>query len=214
MKTTKSLSFFVTVWMAAAIAAGMAAYGVYEYAAMPGHTLRELAVEHLGHVLALGLLTYALCWAVFYFLLLRPLSRIYLHLYTVGAGRLNTLELKSNVREIRTIVDGVNLMLSRLKLGADSDALELAQKRIAEIRETTRQLATADHEHLGALLDAIGDKLADLEKSLPRILVAQGSLTSAAGPGAPGASGEAGTHHSASGGGDPPNAPVTSGPTT
>jgi hypothetical protein len=184
MKTTRSLSFFVAVWMAAAIAASMAAYGVYEYAAMPGHTLRELAIEHLGHVLALGLLTYALCWAVFYFVLLRPLGRIYLHLYTVGAGRLKTLELHSNVREIRTIVDGVNLMLSRLKLGADSDALELAQQRIAEIRDVTRQLATADHEHFGILLDTVRDKLADLEKALPHILAAQGSLSGSSDAGA------------------------------
>jgi hypothetical protein len=159
--------------MAAAIAASMAAYAVYEYATMPGHTLRELTVEHLGHVMGLGLVIYILCWGVFYFLLLRPLNRIYLHLYTVGSGRLKTLELDSNVREIRTIVDGVNLMLSRLKQGADSNALELAQKRIAEIREMTRQLTTPDQEQFSVLLD----NLADLEKSLPAILAGQGALT-------------------------------------
>jgi hypothetical protein len=173
MRATRSLSFFVTVWMAAAIAASMGAYAVYEYATMPGHTLQELAVEHLGHVLGLGVLVYVLCWGVFYFLLLRPLNRIYLHLYTIGAGRLKTLELDSNVREIRTIVDGVNLMLSRLKQGADSNALELAQKRIAEIRDITRNLTTPNQEHFSVLLD----KLADLEKSLPAILASQGTLT-------------------------------------
>jgi nitrate/nitrite-specific signal transduction histidine kinase len=137
---------------------------------MPGLTLRELAVQHLGHVLVLGGVIYVLRWAVFYFVLLRPLNRIYLHLYTVGAGQLKALELDSNVREIRTIVDGVNLMLSRLKLGGDSDALELAQARIAEIRETTRQLATTDQEHVSVVLD----KLADLQRSLPNILVRRG----------------------------------------
>jgi hypothetical protein len=167
MKTTRSLSFFVTVWMAVAIAASMAAYAVYERQAMPYLPLSELVAQHLGHVLGLGLLIYVLCWCVFYFLLLRPLNRIYLHLYTVGAGQLNTLELDSNVREIRTIVDGVNLMLSRIKLGADIDALELAQQRIAEIQEMTRQLTTPDPEHISVLLD----KLADLQKSLPNILV-------------------------------------------
>jgi hypothetical protein len=104
---------------------------------------------------------------VFYFVLLRPLNRIYWHLYTIGAGQLKNLELESNVREIRTIVDGVNLMLSRLKLGGDCDALELAQQRVAEIQELTRQLTTPDHEHISTLLD----KLADLQKSLPNILV-------------------------------------------
>lgn len=170
MKTTRSLSLFVTIWMAAAIAISMGAYAVYEYATIPGLTLRELAVQHLGHVLALGGVIYILCWAVFYFVLLRPLNRIYLHLYTVGAGQLKTLELDSNVREIRTIVDGVNLMLSRLTLGADTDALELAQQRIAEIREMTHQLTTSDQEHISVLLD----KLADLQRTLPNILARRG----------------------------------------
>lgn len=167
MKTTRSLSFFVTVWMAAAIAVSMGAYAVYERTTMPGLSLRELVVQHLGHVLGLGAMIYVLCWGVFYFVLLRPLNRIYLHLYTVGAGQLKTLELDSNVREIRTIVDGVNLMLSRIKLGGNSDALELAQQRITEIQGITRQLTTPDHEHVSVLLD----KLADLQKSLPNILV-------------------------------------------
>jgi len=164
---TRSLSFHLTIWMAVAIAASMGAYAALEYRSTPGLTLSELVVQHLGHVLGLGILIYILCWAVFYFVLLRPLNRIYLHLYTIGAGQLRNLELNSNVREIRTIVDGVNLMLSRLKLGGDCNALELAQQRVAEIQEMTRKLTTPDHEHISVLLD----KLADLQKSLPNILV-------------------------------------------
>ncbi len=171
MKTTKSLSFFVTVWMAVVIAVSMGAYAAFEYATAPGQNLRELAVAHLGHVLGLGVMIYVLCWGVFYFLLLRPFNRIYLHLYTVGAGQLNPLELHSNVREIRTIVDGVNLMLSRLKLGADRDALERAQQCITEIREMSRQLAITEHEQMSHVLDKLAD---DLEKSLPNILVRRG----------------------------------------
>ncbi len=171
MKTTKSLSFIVTIWMAVAIAVSMGAYAAYEYATAPSQSLRELAVEHLGHVLGLGVMIYILCWGVFYFVLLRPLNRIYLHLYTVGAGQIKPLELHSNVLEIRTIVDGVNLMLSRLKLGADRDALEHAQQCIAEIREMSRQLAITEHEHMSHVLDKLAD---DLEKSLPSILVRRG----------------------------------------
>ncbi len=171
MKTTKSLSFIVTIWMAVAIAVSMGAYAAYEYATAPGQSLRELAVEHLGHVLGLGVMIYILCWGVFHFVLLRPLNRIYLHLYTVGAGQIKPLELQSNVREIKTIVDGVNLMLSRLKLGADRDALEHAQQCIAEIREMSRQLAITEQEHISHVLDKLAD---DLEKSLPSILVRRG----------------------------------------
>lgn len=170
MKTTRSLSFHVALWMAVAIGLSMAAYAIYERQTSPNLTWSELAVHHLGHVLGLSIVIYILCWAVFYFVLLRPLNRIYLHLYTIGAGQLKTLELNSNVREIRTIVDGVNLLLSRLKLGGDGDALELAQTRITEIREMTRQLTTADPEQISVLLE----KLADLQRSLPEILVRRG----------------------------------------
>ena len=178
MKETKSLSFFVTLWMAIAIAASMAAYALYEHQTMPGLSMRELVVQHLGHVLGLGAIIYVLCWGVFFFLLLRPLNRIYLHLYTVGAGQLKPLDLDSNVREIRTIVDGVNLMLSRLKQGVDPDALQLAQQRIAEIRELTFQSAATDQEQASLLLD----KLADVEKSLPSILACRGLLAPPACP--------------------------------
>ncbi len=171
MKTTKSLSFIVTIWMAVAIAVSMGAYAAYEYATAPDQNLRELAVAHLGHVLGLGVMIYILCWGVFYFVLLRPLNRIYLHLYTVGAGQLKPLELHSNVREIQTIADGINLMLSRLKLGADRDALEHAQQCIAEIREMSRQLAITEHEPMSHVLDKLAD---DLEKSLPSLLVRRG----------------------------------------
>lgn len=167
---TRSLSFHVTIWMAVAIAASMAAYAAFEYQNTPSLTLSDMVVQHLGHVLVLGSVIYLLCWCVFYFVLLRPLNRIYWHLYTIGAGQLKNLELDSNVREIRTIVDGVNLMLSRLKLGGDCNALEQAQQRVTEIQEMTRQLTTPDHEHISVLLD----KLADLQKSLPNILVRRG----------------------------------------
>ena len=168
MKTTKSLSFFVTIWMSVAIGVSMAAYAMYERQTMPGLSLKELLVQHLGHMLILGAVIYSLCWCVFYFVLLRPLNRIYLHLYAVGAGQLKTLELDSNVHEIRTIVDGINLMLSRLKLGADCDALEHAEQCIAEIRQMSRQLAIIDQEHVSHVLDKLAD---DLEKILPSIIL-------------------------------------------
>lgn len=157
--------------MAVAIGISMAAYALYERQASPSLTWSELAVQHLGHVLGLGVMIYILCWGVFYLLLLRPLNRIYMHLYALGAGQLKPLELDSNVREIRTIVDGINLMLSRLTLGTDRDALEHAQQCIAEIREMSRQLAITEQEHISHVLDKLAD---DLEKSLPNLLVRRG----------------------------------------
>jgi len=166
MKVKTSLSFVVTVWMAVAIAVSMLGYAVVEQQTMPGASLRELLVEHLWHVLGLGAVIYLMCWAVFYFVLLRPVNRIYLHLYSIGAGQREPLQLDSNVREIRTIVDGVNLMLARFKQSANAQALELAQSRLAEIRRMTHHLAATDQEHTQLLLE----KLADVESAIPNIV--------------------------------------------
>lgn len=159
----------MTLWMAAIIAGSMAVYAGYEYATMPNHKLRQLAVEHLSHVIVLGFLIYGLCYGVFYFLLLRPLNRIYLHLYTVGAGRFQMLDMDTNVREIRTIVDGVNLMFSRLKEGADKNALDLVQRRMAEIRALVMEMEEPNHQQVSVLLG----ELNELENRLQGIIASQ-----------------------------------------
>lgn len=166
MNATRSLSFYVTVWLAVAIVIGMAAYAVYQYFTMPGMTVQQLLLHHLWHVLALGAVIYMLCWLVFYRVLLRPLQQIYLHLYAVGAGKLEPLVLESNVAEIRTIVEGINLMLRRMEQGVDVQALEHAQGVIAELKEAIRRWEVSEPAATGFPLE----KLAALEGSLLAIV--------------------------------------------
>lgn len=149
--------------MAAAIAVSMTTYAVYQYFAMPGMTVADLFLHHLWHVLALGGIIYILCWVIFDRALLQPMKRIYLHLYAVGAGKLEPLELESSVTEIQTIVEGVNVMLSRLKHGADANTIELARQRIEEIKNNVMELSTPDRTGVAEILDA----LAELERGLP-----------------------------------------------
>lgn len=159
---TKNLSFLIAVWMAVAIAGSMAAYAVYQFFTMPGMTVKELFLHHFWHVLALGSVIYVLCWFLFKRIVLRPLTCIYLHLYAVGGGKLELLELNSNVTEIRTIVEGVNLMLTRLKQGLKSNALEDSELRISEIKDLLRNLGTSEPEKLDSALE----KLEQLERNL------------------------------------------------
>lgn len=164
--TTHSLSFHVTVWLAIATAIGMGAYAVYQYATMPGHSVLELLLHHSWHVLALGAAIYVLSWAVFHKLIVQPLTKIYLHLYAMGAGQLAPLALKSNVTEIGTIVAGINLMLHRMEQGMDGNALEHAQRDIAELKETIKQLEVSKPTAKGLALE----KVAALEKSLSAVV--------------------------------------------
>jgi hypothetical protein len=156
----------VTVWLAVAIAMGMAAYAIYHYATMPGHTALDLLLHHSWHVLVLAAAIYIVSWFAFHQLLVAPLKKIYLHLYAMGAGRLEPLTLNSNVTEIRTIVEGVNLLLFRINQSADSGSLELAQQRIGEIRDVMRRLSPANPQDVSELLD----KLAQIESTFAALV--------------------------------------------
>ena len=134
MKEPKSLSFFVALWTGLGVAASMAAYAVFQFLAYPRMTLGSLFVEHLWHVLVLGAVIYGICWAVFRRVLIRPIRTIHMHLYAVGAGRVEPLELESDVTEIRMIVDGVNLMIQRMGHGTWPGAEGAIERNIERIR--------------------------------------------------------------------------------
>lgn len=163
---TRSLSFHVTVWLAIATAIGMGAYAIYQYATMPGHTALDLWLHHSWHVLALGAAIYVVSWVAFHKLIVQPLTKIYLYLYAMGTGQLAPLALKSNVTEIRTIVEGINLMLRRMEQGMDKQALEHAQSDIAALKETILRLEVSELDAKSLALE----KLAALEKSLAAVV--------------------------------------------
>ncbi|MBI4605497.1 MAG: hypothetical protein HY721_26325 [Planctomycetes bacterium] len=150
-----SLSSVVALWTGVAIALSMAGYAVFEYLSAPGVTLLELIVNHLWHVAALGAAIYGLCWLVLRRLLIRPLEQIYLHLYGIGAGRLEELDLPTGVREIQTIVDGVNLMVRRMEQGLDRQAIERWHREMAGLRGLARQAFLRAPEEAQEILDRL-----------------------------------------------------------
>ncbi len=166
MKTPRSLSSHVTIWLAVAVGLGMAAYAIYQYATMPGQTARDLLLHHSWHVLVLGAVIYIISWVMIEWVLVRPLEAIYVHLYAIGAGRRSRLEIQSNVREIVTIVEGINLMLQRLEQSPEDGAIQRAQFGLAQLRKSIEELEVASPEAKVTTLD----KLAGFEKSLSAVL--------------------------------------------
>ena len=164
--TTRSLSFHVTVWLAIATTIGMATYAIYQYATMPGHTVLDLLLHHSWHVLALSVAIYVVSWIAFHKLIVQPLTKIYLHLYAMGAGQLAPLALKSNVTEIRTIVEGINLMRRRTEQSMDGTTVEHAQRDIIELKETIRELEVLEPDGKSLALE----KVAALEKSISAVM--------------------------------------------
>jgi len=162
MSQTKSLSAVVSLWTAASIAGGMAVYGAVQYATTPGARIADLLATHLWHVIALGLIVYALSVVLLQRSVVLPLQRIHLHLYGIGAGRLQELHLPTRIREIRTIVDGVNLMVRRIEIGADHDALAGAQSEVEQIRQLASRLPDSDQSTASAILAS----LSNLERNI------------------------------------------------
>lgn len=161
----RSLSFVTALWMALVIALAMAGYAVVQKMFEPQTTWRSLFIHHLWHVIVLGGVIYLACWMEFRRLLALPLNRIYLHLYAVGKGRLEPLKVNSNIREIRSIVEGVNLMIWRMGRASDPKALPDALEDLRVIRETIRELAAQKPDNFSEL----AGRLDDLEQNLSAI---------------------------------------------
>lgn len=134
MRVKRTLSFLVATWTAGAIAVSMGIYAVFQYLSDPRLTVAELFLHHTWHVVVLGIVTYALCRVVMHSVVVRPLELIHAHLYGLGMGRLERLDLVSPVQEIQGIVDHVNLMLCRMEQGFDVRAIETCQVELAELR--------------------------------------------------------------------------------
>jgi len=166
-KATKSLSALVTFWVGVAISVSMAGYAWVQYMVTPDATVVGLFTRHLWHVAALGVVIYAFSWIVLRRLVLHPLETVYLHLYAVGAGKRTPLDLPTNVTEIQTIVDGVNLMVRRMALGAEGGSFDRAERLLREIRATAKRLPVADADR-NAVADLLA-QLVELENSLVAI---------------------------------------------
>ncbi|NOY69168.1 MAG: hypothetical protein GXP53_06700 [Deltaproteobacteria bacterium] len=158
----KSLSYYVSIWTGIVIAFSMAVYAVFQYVMLPDATVWSLFLNHLWHVLVLGIFIYALCWLVFQKLLLVPIRAISIHLYGVGTGRLRELELNTDISELRMIADGINRMIRRMKQGQDPRVLENIEERMISLRKIVKGLPPADKDKGALMLDEISG----LEQSL------------------------------------------------
>lgn len=135
-----SLAGVVATWTAAAIGAAMAVYGVYQYLSDPGLSAREVVVEHLWHVVALGGVVYVVLWIGLRRILVDPIHRIGSHLYGVGTGRAQALQSDSRIREIQSLEASVNLMIQRMRQGYDQHAVDTAQEDLMALRELARSV--------------------------------------------------------------------------
>ena len=133
--------------LAVTLALAMAAYAALERYQDPQASWMSLGLTHGWHVVALGLLLYAVLVVGFDRLVGRPLRVIHAHLYKVATGRLEILHLDARVKEIAEMVASVNLMVRRMRLGAgdaDPHRTALALRDLgARLRDSAPEVAEA-----------------------------------------------------------------------
>jgi hypothetical protein len=139
MRRRRPLDFFIIAGTAAvtifAIALG-AGRRYLESRSSPGLIVLE-SLEPLALGAGLGLL----CSMLLRRSVLRPLARIHLHLHDVGLGRLKPLPLRSEVVEVQSLIEGVNLMVRRLAEEAGGEGAYRIQESLESLREVARTIA-------------------------------------------------------------------------
>ncbi len=152
-----SLAFVVAVYSAVVIALGMAIYAVYQYFATPGKTVLGLVFEHSWHVVVLGLLIYATLYAVLYRKVVSPIRDLYLKLYAVTRGNLNSLEMDSNVVEIAEIAEGVQLLLDEMDRSVPDVSLTQLSGHTQKIRSIAKESDALDTSAKDILMSVAND---------------------------------------------------------
>jgi hypothetical protein len=151
MENTKSLSALLTLWAVVALAVGMVAYAAIEHATGSSGTT-ALVAEHTSHVLVFGLLIYGVMVLVVRRVLVAPLVRIRHHLYSIGAGRVELLDMKSRVTEVSALIGGINRMVARMTLHADAAALDRCRTELDALHRLAQSAESASPALAGEIL--------------------------------------------------------------
>lgn len=147
-----NLSAWVAAVTAVVIAAVMAVFAAYEYFATPGASAADLLIRHGWHVLIIGVVVYAVLWLTLRRLVLRPIRIVGAHLYGVGTGVVEPLDLDTGVTEIEALVSSVNLMIQRMRQGHDGEALDTVQEDLFALRQLARDVHPVDPQRSSRIL--------------------------------------------------------------
>ncbi|MCG8600896.1 MAG: hypothetical protein MI807_12195 [Verrucomicrobiales bacterium] len=138
-----------------AVLVGTVSWGVIEYFTGTSHSWSDFFGHHLVPSLVIGLIIWVILSALLQRTVIEPLQQLFAHLYRVGSGRLDSVTLDTRIKEIKTMVDGVNLLVHRLESASGDSAFSDAQARLKKIRTELRSMADGAGEDSSLFLDVI-----------------------------------------------------------
>ncbi len=138
------LAVTIAVYTAAVMVGGMAIYAVFQYFLSPGHTVAGLVLEHLSHVLVLSVFTYAMLCLVLHRKVVRPINALYWKLYSFAGGDFRPASIRSDIREINKIADGINIMLAKIDHSRPEVSLDDLSHGASQLRDLARRPGILD----------------------------------------------------------------------
>jgi methyl-accepting chemotaxis protein len=150
----RSLTWTITFNTAVAMLIGMGAYAVLQYALSPSRSVPSLVLEHLSHVLFIGLIVY---FIINYTLLQKvalPIKALKLKLYQIASGDFRPAAVDSDVSEITEIVKSINWMQERIENSTSSVSLADLSATVSVIRGLAKNTDRLESNKRERLLDA------------------------------------------------------------
>jgi len=124
-----------------AVLIGTISWGAIEYFTGATHSWSEFLGHHLVPSLVIGLIIWVILSVLLQRTVIEPMQNLFAHLYRVGSGRLDSISLDTRIKEIKTMIDGVNLLVHRLESASGDTAFLQAQTRLKKIRAELRSMA-------------------------------------------------------------------------
>ncbi len=144
----------------------MTAYAAFElFFTDSTMSARDFWAHHFLPAAVIGSIVWVTLTVLLHKLVVEPVRQIFGHLYRIGSGRLEPLEMDSRIQEIRSVAEGVNLLVRRLKTAPDNAPLERAIGHLGKVRSDMSaaiDAAGSDADHLVAAMSDLAALEADL----------------------------------------------------
>lgn len=174
--TNDSSGRSLLVTMAKAVIAaslfGMMLYTLVEYLIQRPANWADFFVHHLMHTLIVVGVVAVVASATMHKLVIKPVSHVFIHIRRMAMGRIENIDLECRSDEIRSVVESINHLATRLRTPGNCDALARALDDIRVIRNHLRDTLSDSDASVTTMRH-----LAKLENRLLDVMQQHGDIT-------------------------------------
>jgi methyl-accepting chemotaxis protein len=135
----RSLLITMAKAVIAASLLGMLLYTLVEYLIQRPEDWADFFVHHLMHTLIVVGVVAVVASATMHKLVIKPVSHVFIHIRRMAAGRIENIDLECRSDEIRSVVESINHLATRLRTPGNNDALAHAIDDIRDLRKQLRE---------------------------------------------------------------------------